>query len=475
VPWTALGYTQVSTQPHTRPARRSPAGTLAIGVGVALLAIAAAGAYTFNEIRRLRDDQTSISERNRKGSLQLLRIQNDLASLAVLMRDMADGVEPYPLHQWQPAVDRVRRDLDEATALERTLAPAVREPAQQARLIETMARYGRDVDRMFEVSRADEAAARKMIRAKLVPQQRALDGMVSQFLVVNNRMQEDAAAANRAVYDQVGREILVLIAALLAATAMAGIWMVASNRRAFNEVAGISEQLRTLSWRTLRVQEDMQRSIARELHDDFGQILTAIGTLLGRARRQAAAPGRPADLIAELDAVRGVAQQSLDRIRTKSRWMHPGALDDFGLLKALEHFAAEFQQQSGVRVQLSAAGPIDDIGEDCAIHVYRIAQEALSNVSRHSAATEAWVRLTSAEGTLEIEIEDRGRGMPAAVEDSASRGMGLVSMRERAELMGGELQLRRSDQGGVLVRARIPIRTVPRPAAAALRDVSEVA
>jgi signal transduction histidine kinase len=467
----------VSAQSQPRSARRSPAGTLAVGVGVALLAIAAAGAYTFNEIRRLRDDQTAISERNRKGSLQLLRIQNDLASLAVLMRDMMDGAEPYPLHQWQPAVDRVRRDLVEAVALERTLAPAVREPAQQARLIETMGRYGGDVDRMFAVSRADEAAARKMIRAELVPQHRALDDMVSQFLIVNNRIQEDAAAANRAVYDQVGREILVLIAALLGVTAIAGIWMVASNRRAFNEVAGISEQLRTLSWRTLRVQEDLQRSIARELHDDFGQILTAIGTLLGRARRHAAS-GRAADLIDELDAVRGVAQQSLDRIRTRSRWMHPGALDDFGLVKALEQFVAEFQQQTGVRVQLSATGPVGEIGEECAIHVYRIAQEALSNVSRHSASAEAWVRLTSADGTLEIEIEDRGRGMPAVVDEPASRGMGLVSMRERAELMGGELQLHRSDHGGVLVRVRIPIRTVPGAPGAApgeLRDISEVA
>ena len=107
-----------------RSAGRSPWRTLATGVVLALITIAAAGWYTFNEIRRLRDEQTNISERNRKGSLQLLRIQNNLASLAALMRDMAEGVEPYPLYGWQPAMDRVRRDLAEATELERTLAPA---------------------------------------------------------------------------------------------------------------------------------------------------------------------------------------------------------------------------------------------------------------------------------------------------------------------------------------------------------------
>jgi signal transduction histidine kinase len=441
-------------------------------VSVALLAIAAAGAYTFGEIRRLRDDQTAISERNRKGSLQLLRIQNDLASLAVLLRDMADGTEPYPLHGWQPALDRVRRDLTEATALERTLAPAVRDPAQQARLIERIDRYGRDLDRMFELSKSDEPAARRMIRASLVAQHRELDGLVSQFLIANNRVQQEAAEANRAIYDQVGREILLLIGALLAATALAGAWMVVTNRRAFDDVAGISAQLRTLSWRTLRLQEDLQRSIARELHDDFGQILTAIGTLLGRARRRAATPDALAE---ELDGVRAVAQQTLDRIRTRSRWLHPGVLDDFGLLKALEHFTGEFEQQSGVRVRMSVTGAVDAIGDDCAIHVYRIVQEALSNVARHAKASEAVLRLTRTADALELDVEDRGVGMPPDVEARATRGLGLISMRERAELMGGALALTRPDAGGVLLRVRIPMPAPGVASPAKLHGAPEVA
>ena len=462
----------IDTPSTSRPGRRSPVRTLAIGVGLALLAIAAAGAYTVGEIRRLRDEQTTISERNRKGSLQLLRIQNDLASLAVLMRDMADGTEPYPLQGWQPAFDRVRRDLTEATALERTLAPAAREPAQQARLLDTMDRYWDDVDRMFEVSRSDEAEARALIRASLVPQQRALDGMVSQFLIANNRVQEEAAQANRAIYDQVGREILMLIGALLVVTAVGGIVVVRSNRRAFDEVAELSAELRTLSWRTLRVQEDVQRSIGRELHDDFGQIVTAIGTLLGRARRHVPTAG---PLVEELDAVRGVAQQALDRIRTRSRWLHPGVLDDFGLVKALEQFAQQFEQQTGIKAQLTATGSIDGIGEECAIHVYRIAQEALSNVSRHAGSPDVQVRLNCNEDALELEVEDRGKGMPASDGRTAAHGLGLISMRERAELMGGELQLRQPPQGGLTVYLRVPIGAARGARDAELRNATELA
>ncbi len=452
--------------PRVQSAGRSPSRRLAYGVALSLLVIAAIGAYTYAEVRRLRDEQTAISERHRRGSLQLLRIQNNLASLAGLMRDMADGFEPYPLHGWQPAFDRVRRDLAEAIALEQALAPAVREPAQQQRLLQITGAFWTGVERMFAASRADESEARRVIRASLIPQHRALDTLVSQFLITNNQIQEDAARANREIYDRVGREILLLVAVLLLVTATLGVWVVRSNRRGFDEVAAVSAELRTLSWRTLRVQEDVQRAVSRELHDDFGQIVTAIGTLLGRSRRHL--PGGGA-LGAELDGVRAIAQQALDRIRTRSQWLHPGLLDDFGLERALARCVEQFERQTGIRTRLMASGPIHAVRDDCAIHVYRIAQEALSNIGRHSGSTEASVRMACVGDALELDVEDHGKGLPEDdVLKSANRGLGFVSMRERAELMGGVLRVGRSAQGGVLVHLRVDACTAP---AAEVRDV----
>ena len=436
------------------PARRSPWRLLALGVAVGVCTIAGIGAYTYTEIRRLRDEQTAISERNRKDSLQLLRIQNDLAALSVLMRDMIDRTEPYPLSGWQPAFDRVRQDLAEATRLEQSLAPALREPAQQARLLQSVDGYWRDVADLFELSRQDEAAARAMVESTLVPQHRAIDGLVSQFLIANNQVQEEAARANRAVYDRVGREILLLVGVILVVTAGLGAGMVAANRRAFLAVEELNAQLRTLSQRMLGMQEDVQRSLARELHDDFGQILTAIGTMLGRARRHAAAE---TPLGSELEQVRGIAQQALDRIRHRSQWLHPGVLDDFGLTRALEGCVAQFQKQTGIETRLVASGPLDAVREDCAIHVYRIVQEALSNAARHSGSPDASVRIACANGDLDVAIEDRGRGIsrhPSAA--NPVRGMGMFSMRERAELIGGELQVARGPQGGTVVHLRVP-------------------
>ena len=439
-----------------KPDHRSPWRTLTVGVVLALCTIGGIGAYTHAEVRRLRDEQTAISERNRKDSLQLLRIQNDLGSMAALMRDMTDGVEPYPLSGWAAAFDRLRGDLAEATTLEQRLAPAVREPAQQARLLQSLDTYWVELARMFEVSRTDEAEARRIIRTSLIPQHRAIDGLVSQFLIVNNRVQEDAVLANRAIYDRVAREILMLVAVLMLVTAGVGAWVVLSNRRAFQEVADVSAQLRTLSRRMLRLQEDVQRSLSRELHDDFGQIVTAVGTLLGRAQRHAPAGG---PLGAELEQVRAIAQQALDRIRSRSQWLHPGVLDDFGLERALERCVEQFERQTGIHTRLDAEGAVHVVSDERAIHVYRIAQEALNNVARHSGAAEAWVRISDVGGRLELEIEDHGRGIAEPGRQlEAERGMGLVSMRERAELIGGELHVRPRPQGGTIVRLVIPSR-----------------
>jgi signal transduction histidine kinase len=261
--------------------------------------------------------------------------------------------------------------------------------------------------------------------------------------------------ANRLIFDRVLREILVVVAVLFVLMALSGAWVISSNRRAFEEIRQLSAQLRALSWRTLNLQEQIQRSISRELHDDFGQILTAVGTLLGRARRQLRGDE---SLARDLDAVRDVAQQSLDRIRTRSQWLHPGVLDDFGLEKALTRCVEQFADQTGIDARFSASGPVGTIRDDYAIHVYRIAQEALANIGRHSGSRDAAVRLKCTRDWLDLEIEDHGQGLPGEPTrgNDNERGMGLVSMRERAELMGGHLTFRRSPESGLLVHVRVP-------------------
>ena len=296
---------------------RSPSLPLIVGLVVSLVTIAGMGWYTVLEVRTLRDEQTAISERNRRDSLQLIRIQSNLATLATALHDMADRVEPYPVVYWRQTFDRLRADLDEAIALENTFAPAERPEAQQRRLRESVDRLWTSLGQVFaQAAGGDEDGALARVRTSVGVQHQELVGLVSQFLVLNNRVQEEASQRNREVYERVVREIVVLVAALLVLVALTGAYTIWANRRAFQEVARLSEQLRTLSWRMLRIQEDLQQSFARELHDEFGQVFTAIGTLLGRTTRNLPAES---PLGADVEEVRGIAQQTLERIRVQSR------------------------------------------------------------------------------------------------------------------------------------------------------------
>jgi signal transduction histidine kinase len=228
-----------------------------------------------------------------------------------------------------------------------------------------------------------------------------------------------------------------------------------ANRVAFEDVERLSGQLRNLSWRMMRMQEDLQQSFSRELHDEFGQLLTAIGMLLGRVKRRLPVQS---PLIADLEEVRGIVQQTLERIRTESRLLHPVILDDFGLEKALEWYVEQFGRQHGIQARFHKAGPIGVISPEATIHIYRIVQEALTNASRHSGSTDAWVRLRQADDWIELEIEDRGRGLPPETDRKDGwQGIGVISMRERTELMGGTFLLRPAEPRGLIVSVRVPL------------------
>jgi signal transduction histidine kinase len=460
---------------HRRPERPdtpspSPIPLLITGLAVTLAMILAFCLYTVREIRALRDEQTRISERNRLDSLQLLRIQNNLSTLATQMRDMADRTEPYPMTSWRQTFDRLKGDLRQAIATERSLAPAERPAAQQQQLEASLDRFWSTIEQAFREANRDEPRAAMTLRTTATTQHQQLVGLVSQFLVLNNRVQEDAARINEAIYGRVVREIFILMSGLLLLVGVTGAYGIITTRRAFEDVRRLSRQLRNLSWRMMRLQEELQENFSRELHDEFGQLLTAIGMLLGRVKRNL--PGG-SPLIADLEEVRGIVQQTLDRIRTESRLLHPVILDDFGLENALKWYVEQFGRQHGIEARFQKSGPIGVIPPDATIHIYRIVQEALTNVSRHSGSAQAWVRLRQEHDWIQLEIEDRGRGLPPERgRGEGWQGIGLISMRERTELMGGEFTLRPGADGGLLVSVRVPLRSAA-PVAAVEDDREE--
>jgi signal transduction histidine kinase len=346
-------------------------------------------------------------------------------------------------------------DLAQAIKLEETLAPAGRPAAQQERLVASVDRYWTLVDDMFRAAGADDDnGAIAKLRGPVTAQHLELVSMVSQFLVLNNRVQEEAAVRNREIYERVEREIGVLVIVLLLVVAITGISIIRANQRAFERVEQLSAELRNLSWRMLRMQEDLQQEFSRELHDEFGQIFTAVGTLLGRVKRNLP-PDSP--MVADLEEVRGIAQQTLDKIRVQSRLLHPVILDDFGLEKALEWFVEQFGRQHGIDATFESRGPIGVIPPEATIHIYRIVQEALTNVGKHSGAARpacAWRSGTAGSSwTSRTRARACRRPRPAAwIAASASSACASA-----AELMGGTFALRPSPERGLTVSVRVPL------------------
>jgi signal transduction histidine kinase len=420
---------------------------LLLGLIVTLAAVLAYSAYITWQVAGLRRLQSELIDRNRKDSLQLLRIQNDLNLLAVAMRDMIDNDEPYPLTAWSAQFRRIRTDLDDAMPLEAGLAATSRTPEQSASLASSLAQFWEAVDRVFALAEAgNEKDARAQIQLSLQSRQAALSTTVSRLLVENSENEEQAAERIVRIYDRVQGQVYVFLAATLAAILLTGFSMIRWNRQLFARMAELSERRSELAQKLIATQESTLRYISRELHDEFGQILTAMGSMLGRAGTHAP---EGSSLRSDLQEIRQIAQDTLDRVRTLSQALHPVMLDEVGLEATLDWYIPTVERQTGIAISYEKQGTPFDVTGSAAVQIYRVLQEALNNVARHSGAKQAWVRLRFLSSTLELEIEDHGVGFAGL---PAKRGIGLVAMRERSELICGQVVFSTPAAGGTLLR-----------------------
>ncbi|MGY1709341.1 histidine kinase [Geodermatophilus sp. SYSU D00758] len=221
--------------------------------------------------------------------------------------------------------------------------------------------------------------------------------------------------------------------------------------RSFNAMLTRLESERAASaGRALAAQEDERRRVAQELHDEVGQSLTAV--LLGLRR---VVDRVPTDLVPEITAVQETARTSLDEVRQVVRRLRPGVLDDLGLVSALASLASEQARLTGARVERRFGSTIPDLDDRVELVIYRVAQEALTNVARHAGADSVVVELTESVGgeALVLRVSDDGRGMNGHPE-----GAGLRGMRERALLVGADLTITGGGARGTDVRLEVPMR-----------------
>ncbi len=210
----------------------------------------------------------------------------------------------------------------------------------------------------------------------------------------------------------------------------------------------IDEERRRSGKLVLRAQEEERRRVARDLHDEVNQALTAI--LL---RLEALAQDTP-ELAAEVGELKRLALQAMDELLNLARQLRPTALDDHGLVPALEAQLKGFGERTGIDATLRTSGDPGALDEERQTVVYRVAQEALTNAGRHAGADNVEVELMAADGGAELHVRDDGAGFDPAADRNG--GLGLEGMAERARLVGGELDLRSSPGSGTELTLRLP-------------------
>jgi signal transduction histidine kinase len=214
--------------------------------------------------------------------------------------------------------------------------------------------------------------------------------------------------------------------------------------------------LQRLSARLLHAQEEEQRRIARELHDEVGQTLSAVKMELTVAGRRLDRTGSGAGLLT--DALSSV-DSALRSVRDLSRLLHPSALDDLGLVAALESQLADFRRRHGLAVDFSHDGFENRRGDELERAVYRIVQEALTNVARHAHARAVHVRVSAEGDTCFVLVEDDGIGFDVADAERPGRrrGLGLLGIRERVSQLRGSMQIESGSTGGTRIAVQLPL------------------
>jgi signal transduction histidine kinase len=215
----------------------------------------------------------------------------------------------------------------------------------------------------------------------------------------------------------------------------------------------VEEALLAMSGRLITAQEEERARIARELHDDLSQRMALLQVAIDQFKQDV--PDLSSEAHQQLESITEIATGVSSDICDLSRQLHPSKLETLGLLGSLSSFCREFSGQHQVQVQFLQSGILGQIPKDVALCLYRITQEALRNVAKHSGAAEAEVELSGKADEIDLCISDPGRGFDVEAAKGAA-GLGLISMRERLRLVGGQLFIESAPSRGTQIRVRIP-------------------
>jgi signal transduction histidine kinase len=422
---------------------------------------------TLDFTRRLTETQersATIHARHTRGQELLFAIRSQVFLGSIYVRDaMMDtsqvSTESLPAQdQLRGLQAQVSQEIEQYKAID-----SVEEGAAWMRLEDELGDFWEAAVRVVTALPDDRTAKQRRLQTEVIPRRDGilrLSEEIRQVMAANtSREQHELSEANRQVRRRIW-ETTVIAVTLGVMIAVLSTWYVGrlegTVRDEHAEVARNRQELRHLSGRLVRAQEDERRAIARELHDEVGQALTAVEVELAVAEGAVGTDGRAAVAIRE---ARTITQRALGGVRDLSQLLRPSMLDDFGLPDTLKWYVRKFSDRTGVRAELVEERLDERLPIDVEVCVYRAIQEALTNVSRHAQATACRVFVQRLAASVIVTVEDDGIGWQASKSSNGARstGLGLIGIRERAFQLGGTFRIEGRGGTGTRLTIELPL------------------
>jgi signal transduction histidine kinase len=416
---------------------------LALSFLLVMTLLGAAGLIAVRQSQRIRSSVAALA----RDQLLIARLVHDVQMEENAMTEVLHQVAEF--HPTAPEHAKLLRDLEQSDA-------SLSRLADEARVI-----AGDQVWQALESSvKAFTAEARKVLGTNATVPRSDLESLFQHHDhvvgLVNNLIQSSSdrlAATEREIEAQsqeLGDDAALLLGASFLLAAVCAALTVFFARKSIQRIRWQSDELNRVSWHMLQTQEEAARRFSHELHDELGQSLAAVRSNLTKGATR------------DLDSLRadclGLVDESIANVRELSQLLRPVILDDFGLEAGLRWLTEKFAQRTRIKVDCDSTCP-GRFADETETHLFRIAQEALTNIARHAEATRVVIQLALEDKDIRLSIIDDGKGLPEDDSESeTSPSLGMVGMRARARQCGGELSVNPAQPQGLRVEAVVPVR-----------------
>jgi signal transduction histidine kinase len=412
----------------------------------------------------VRRDAAEVASRYTSAQELLSTVRAQVLLSSVRVRDALLNPEPAGLAENREQIEAAHRIVTMALADYEPVMGSSRESDQVGRLQREVEQFhATSMDVLADAAGRKPADIRNVLNRYIVPRREAALAISEEIQTLNRRafvrQQADIAEIHRVAEEQSRQRLgaaLVVGLGVLLLTSVYATRLEARLRVQMERDARMSRELQESAAKLIGAQEEERRTIARELHDEVGQVLTAIKVELSVAQRQIEAESGSAAPLAQAQTI---TDGALATVRNLAQLLHPATLDDLGLAAAIDSSLRGLARRQEIRAELHQEGAFDRLPREVELAAYRIVQEAITNVGKHANATQCHVHLTHYPDRLLIEVEDDGVGF---VEDTdhpiIARGLGLISVRERASRLGGTFNILSSPGHGTRLIVSLPER-----------------